>query len=179
MAQRRVTGKLTKAHFSADRGSCGREVADRIIEAVTVHGSNVDHQQLEIDIRRLAHNPAGGRLLEDALGDHADEDVGLIVQALIYRIAADLTCKSELFACSLALWSVFGVAAMLAGAAVLLAATDPNMTWHLWWLAGAAVALSSVGLAAAALRRRNTLAEVAALRAMAVACKTVTKNGGY
>lgn len=179
MTQRRVTGKLTKAHLSADGGSCGREMADRIIEAVTAHGSDVDHQQIEIEIRMLAHNPAGVRLLQEALGDHAEEDVGLIIRAFIYRIAADLTCKSELFAHKLAVWSIFGLAAMFAGAVVLLAATHPNLAWHLWWLAGAAVALSSVGLSAAARRRRKSLAEVVALRAMAVACDTVTKNTSH
>lgn len=179
MTQRRVAGKLTKAHLPADGGSCGREMANRIIEAVTAHGSDVDHQQLEIEIRMLAHNPAGVRLLQEALGDHAEEDVGLTIRAFIYRIAADLTCKSELYARKLAVWSIFGLAAMFAGAVVLLAATHPNLAWHLWWLAGAAVALSSVGLTAAARRRSKSLTEVAALRAMADGCNSATKNAGH
>lgn len=174
MVQRCVKGRQSETPLSANSASCSHEVVDRILEAVGGHKSS-DQRQIESDLRRLAHLPDGLHYLQEALDACADDDLGLMVRAYIYRIAADLTCQRNVYAHQIGLWTLSGAAVILAGAAVLFSATGWSV-WYLWGLAGVGFALFSLGLAVAALWKWKDMTEIAKLVEMADGCKTAAQD---
>ena len=145
------------------------EAAVRIAEALTRRAVRVEQQLLAADIRILARDPSGPRHLEQALTSYDDDEVTIMVRALIHQTAADLTCEADQFLHQVCVWSIFWVAAGSAGASMLLAAISVDPTWRLNGLAFATAVFAGVGLAIvglAARRRKGMLAEAAAMHAL-------------
>lgn len=174
-----TAGKAVTASSLANNTDIGRDAARRIVKGVIAQGANIDRRQMEADIRILARAPDGAQQLEQVLVSSGAEKASLMVRALIYQVMADLACRVDLFPRQAGVWSVFCLTALWAGAAILLAGVDLDPSLRLMWLAGLAVAFSSVGLAVtglAALRRKNVLADVEQIRALVAACESFSDD---
>lgn len=174
-----TAGKAVTARSLAKNTDIGRDGARRIVKGVMAQESSIDRRQLGADILLLARAPDGVQQLEQALASSGNHEVPLMVRALIYHVMADLACRADLFPRQAGVWSVFCLTALWAGAAILLAGVDLDPSLRLMWLAGLAVAFSSVGLiitGLAALRRRNVLAEVELIRALVVVFESFSGN---
>ncbi len=150
------------------------EAAVRIAEALTRRAVRVEQQLLAADIRILARDPSGPRHLEQALTGYGDEEITIMVRALIHRVMADLTCEAGLILHRVRIWSICCVAVGCAVAAAILAAIGVDPTWRWIGLASTAAMLASIGLATtwlAARRRGHLLAEAAAVQALTAACQ--------
>jgi len=174
-----TAGKAPATHSYANYSDIGRNAARRIVETAISEGSSIDRRKLETDIRFLARTPAGAQQLEQALASSGEGKASLTVRALIYQVMADLACQADLVPRQVCVWSVFCSTALWAAAAVILVGAGLDLISRLIWLAGLAAALSSIGLAVtglAALRRRNVLAEVELMRALAAACESFSDD---
>lgn len=181
IARRLTAGKAVTARSLANNADMGRDTARRIVEAAVTEGSSIDRRQLGADILLLARAPDGVQQLEHALASSGDHKAPLMARALIFQLMADLACRADHFPRQAGVWSVCCLAALWAGAAVLLVGIDLDPRLRLIWLGGIGAAFSSVGLTItgfAALGRRNALAEVELMRSLMEACFADGLAGG-
>ena len=124
---------LLLAGLVADRPSSAivYDAAIRVVEAMKARRWPADQGQIETEIRLLACHPSGCQHLQQALTSYGDEDTMIMVEALLHRVAADLTCEAEVIWHRFRIWSNCCWATGCAGATVILAVISPYPNWRL------------------------------------------------
>ncbi len=168
-----LAGKTADTPSSAEGPATVHDAAIHVVEAMKAHRGPVDQGQIETDIWMLARDPSGCQHIQQALTSYGDEDTKIMVEALLHRVAADLTCEAEVIWHRFCIWSICCWAIGCAGAAAILAVIGPDPTWRaivLVCTAAAFVGLELTATGLAMVQRRSKLAKAAAVRGLLAAC---------